>query len=144
MLLRLALVSVIAATLTTSLLTAQSPAPPELIDELVANAALYNATLPSITASETIESEASYLTVFKNKAVAKGTFRVVRDPNGSMLKESRQITELDGKPVAEGQQVHLPTTLFGGFGLFQEMFFTPAHQRCYIFTRLSEPGPDES
>jgi hypothetical protein len=144
MLLRLALVSVIATTLTTSLLSAQSPAPPELIDELVANATLYNTTLPSITASETIESEASYLTIFRNKAVAKGTFRVVRDPNGGVLQESRHITELDGKPVAEGQSTRLPTTLFGGFGRFQEMFFTPSHRRCYTFTRLSEPGSDGS
>ena len=140
MLLRFALVSLIVTTLATSLLPAQTPASPELIDELVANAALYNATLPSITANETIESEASYL-IFRKKALAKGTFRVVRDPNGGPLKESRQITVLDGKPVAEGQQVHLPTTLFGGFGRFQEMFFTPAHRRCYTFTRLSEPGP---
>lgn len=140
MLLRLALASLIATTLATCSLPAQTAASPDLIDELVTKAALYNATLPSITASETIESEASYL-IFKKKALAKGTFRVVRDPNGGPLKESRKITELDGKTIADGQPAHLPTTLFGGFGRFQEMFFTPAHRPCYTFTRLSEPGP---
>jgi len=119
---------------------AQTPAPPELIDHLVANAEHYRATLPSITANETIESEGSYMTVFRRRVQAKGVFRVVREPGGE-LKESRQVAEVDGKAVEPGHHLNLPWTLGGGFGRFTEMFFTPAHRPCYTYTLLPQPGP---
>jgi hypothetical protein len=119
---------------------AQQPAPAELIDHLVANAQLYAETLPSLAATETIDSEGSYL-IFHRRVRATADFRVLRQPNAS-FEESRQITEADGKPVAPGAHVALPSTLFGGFSRFQELFFTPAHRLCYRFTLLPGAGPD--
>jgi hypothetical protein len=123
---------------------AQSPAPVELIDQLVANAEQYHANLPSLTADEAIDSEASFMGMFKSHAHATGTFRVLRAAPGVPLQESRQIAVLNGKPVEPGKHVTLPTTLFGGFGRFQEMFFTPEHRLCFSFTLLPQPGPRDT
>jgi hypothetical protein len=117
------------------------PAPPELLDQLVANAAVYGATLPSLTADETIQSEASYRGLFKDKVEAKGTFRAIRGAPGEQLSESRQLITVNGKPVDPSKPPKLPFTLFGGFGRFQEMFFTPQHIHCFAFAQLSDPGP---
>ena len=38
----------------------------------------------------------------------------------------------------------MPSTLFGGFSRFQELFFTPAHRLCYRFTLLPDPGPKDT
>jgi hypothetical protein len=119
------------------------PAPQELIDRLVANALLYHQTLPSITASEAIESEASYM-IFRRRVQAKGIFRVVRNPATDELEESRQVTEVDGKPVSAGENRGLPWTLSGGFGKFQEMFFKAVTRPCFTFTLLPGPGPNGS
>ncbi len=129
--------------LATTSLPAQTPAPTNLIDQLVANAESYRITLPSLTASESIQSDASYL-FFKHHADAKGTFRVTRASPEAQLVEARQLTEVDGKPVTLDQHPTLPTTMFGGFGRFQEMFFTPAHRPCYTFTELDKPGPQDT
>ncbi len=115
-------------------------APPELIDRLVANALHYHQTLPSVTASEAIESDASYM-IFHRRVQAKSVFRVVRNPASDELDESRQVTEVDGKPVPPGQHAGLPWTLTGGFGKFQELFFKTANRPCFTFTLLPEPGP---
>lgn len=133
-----------------------SPAPAALIDRLVQNAAQFRATVPSLTADESISSS-STVYIFKRHAEAEGTFRILRPEaqpqnvaNGhpplseQRLEESRQITRLNGKPVDPGHKVNLPSTLFGGFGRFQEMFFTPAHRLCYTFTLLPEPGAGDS
>jgi hypothetical protein len=125
-------------------IAAQAPAPPApagLIDQLVANAEQYRVNLPSLTADEAIDSEASFMGMFRNHAKATGTFRVLRTEPGVPLQESRQITVLNGKPVEPGKRAQLPATLFGGFGRFQEMFFNPQHRLCYSFTQLPEPGP---
>ena len=119
------------------------PAPPELIDRLVANALHYHQTLPSITASETIDSEGSYM-IFHHRVQAKGVFRVVRNPASDELDESRQVTEVDGKPVPLGQRAGLPWTLTGGFGKFQELFFKAANRPCFTFTLLPGAGPKET
>ena len=124
--------------------SAQMPAPPALIDQLVANAEQYRATLPSLTADESISSEISYLSIFRRHADATGTFRVLRNPASNTLDESRQILVLNGKPVEPGEHASLPATLFGGFDHFQEMFFTPEHRLCYRFTLLPKPGPADS
>ncbi len=129
--------------LSTASLPAQTQAPTPLIDQLVANAEAYRITLPSLTASESIQSDASYL-FFKHHADAKGTFRVTRSSPDAQLVEARQLTEVDGKPVTPDKHPTLPTTMFGGFGRFQEMFFTPAHRPCYTFTQLPQPGPQDT
>ena len=118
----------------------QPPAPAELINHLVANAQLYAETLPSLAATETIDSQGSYM-IFHHRVKATAVFRVVRHA-GAPFEESRQITEADGKAVAPGEHVALPSTLFGGFSRFQELFFTPAHRLCFTFTLLPEAGPD--
>lgn len=120
---------------------AQTPAPQAMLDELVANAAQYSATLPSLTADETIESEASWRGILPDKVRATGTFRAIRKAPGEPLEESRQLATVNGKPVDPDHKVRLPFTLFGGFGRFQEMFFTPNHIHCYSFTMLTEHGP---
>jgi hypothetical protein len=128
----------------TASLGAQTPAPESLIDQLVANAQLYRETLPSLTADETISSESSYMGMFKRHVDAQGTFRALRSVPGAPLNESRQITSLNGKPVDPAKHTVLPSTLFGGFGRFQEMFFTPLNRRCFSFTLLPDPGPGGS
>jgi hypothetical protein len=114
----------------------------ELIDHLVANANLYRATLPSLSADETIISDVSYFGIFRKHANATATFRAVRTSEGSALEESRQITILNGKPVAPGETVDLPTVLLGGFGRFQDMFFTRQHRPCFNFV-LAPTTPGE-
>ena len=130
------------ATLVTGTALAQQPAPPELIDHLVANAQLYSESLPSLAATETIDSQGSYM-FFKHRVKARAVFRVLRRP-GAPLEESRQIIEEDGKAVSSGKSVALPSTLFGGFSRFQELFFTSANRICFSFTLLPEPGPGET
>ena len=120
---------------------AQPQAPASLIDELIANAAVYRATLPSITADEAIESETSFMGLLPDRTRAQGTFRVLRAEGDERLKESRQLVTVNGKPVDPAKHVRLPFTLFGGFGSFQEMFFTPAHRVCFDFRQLPDPGP---
>ena len=120
---------------------AQTPVPADLLQQLIANADQYRLTIPSLTADESIESESSLHGLFRNKVQARGTFRAVRGAPGEPLKESRQLTELNGRPLFPNDQVRLPIALNGGFGRFQEMFFTPEHIRCFAFTMMSEPGP---
>ena len=122
-------------------LAAQAPAPAELINQLVANAEQYRSTLPSLTADEVIATEGSYLGMFKDHTSATGTMRVVRASPDAPLKESRQIVTLNGKPVDPKKPATLPVVLYGGFGLFQDMFFTRQHIACFDFTLLPAPGP---
>lgn len=117
-----------------------TPAPPSLIDELVANAAHYRDTLPSVTADESIVSEGAYMGIFRKRTLAQGTFRVIRTPEGT-LKESRQIAVLDGKSVDPSKKADLPIVLFGGFGQFQQVFFSPQQRPCFVFSLLPQPGP---
>ena len=116
----------------------------ELVDRLIAHANLYRATLPSLTADEDIVSDASYLGMFRKRVEAHATFRAIRKPDGGFLNESRQITILNGKPVPPGEHVNLPSTLFGGFGRFQDMFFTTQHRPCFNFVLAPNPIPGAS
>ena len=120
---------------------AQGPVPADLLNHLIANAAQYRVTIPSLTADELIESETSYHGLFRHKVQASGTFRAVRAKSGEPLQESRQIAMVNGKPVEPSDPVLLPVALFGGFGRFQEMFFSPQHVRCFAFTLLPGSGP---
>ena len=105
-----------------------------LLDQVSAHGAAYRATLPSLTADESILSEATGLGIFKQRAQARALFRVVRKSPSDPLVESRQIVELNGKPVAPGQQAHLPLTFQGAFGDALELFFAPALRPCFVFT----------
>ena len=120
---------------TTSELTAE-----KLVDQLVANAALYHTTLPSLTASEAIVSDHAFLG-FNRHTEAQATFRALQSPTAARLDESRQITQLNGKPVPPDQHPHLPFTLFGGFGRFQDMFFTAKRRACFTFTLVPQTNP---
>jgi hypothetical protein len=112
----------------------------DLVDQLVANASVYRATLPSLSADEDIISDLTILGIYTKHAEAHATFRAIRKSEDTALDESRQITILNGKPVKPGEQVNLPTVLFGGFGRFQDMFFTPPHRPCFNFV-LVPPTP---
>jgi hypothetical protein len=122
-----------------------SPAQPnatadQLVDQLIANAAFYRATLPSLTAHESIASDASIL-LYKPHAEAEATVRVVRNAPGGPLVESREYTSLNGKPVATGKHVVLPTNIYDGFDGFQGLFFTGQHRRCFNFTLAPPTAP---
>jgi hypothetical protein len=113
-----------------------------LVDQLVENAAHYRAALPSLTAHEEIQSEASRL-ILHTSAKAEAVMRVVRDPLSGELKESRQITVLNGKPVPPDQKVQLPMLMFGGFGSFQEEFFKPSERGCFVFSLMPQRHPSD-
>jgi len=119
---------------------AQTPAPAELIDQLVANAEQYRATLPSLTADETISSVVSYRGILPDKVQATATLRAIRPAPGEQIQESRQYLTINGKPFDPAKKSNPPYTLFGGFGGFQEMFFTAGHKRCFLFTLLPDQG----
>ena len=78
--------------------------------------------------------------LFRKRTEAQGTFRVVRAADGG-LKESRQITVLDRKPVDPSKKADLPIVLFGGFGQFQQVFFAAEQRPCFAFSLLPAPGP---
>ncbi len=107
------------------------------------NAERYRETLPSLTAHETILSETSEHIVFGKSAVhAEATMRVMRKTSDGSLEESRQITAVNGKPVASNKRVSLPLTISGGFGDFPAMFFTSQHQSCFHFVLAPHLRPD--
>lgn len=128
------------------LLSAQLPAqtaPPspkqpvsaqELVDQLIANAEHYRATLPSLTVHEAILSQTSDTVFFgKSTVQAEATMRVQRKTPGSEMEELRQITIVNGKPVAPNKRVGLPLAIDGGFGDFPARLFTTQHRPCFHF-----------
>lgn len=115
----------------------------ELVDQLVENAASYRATLPSLTAHETIASDASIM-FYKPHAEAEATVRMVRNKPGGPLVESRQFTMLNGKPVAPDKNVVLPTNIYGDFDDHQSTFFSTQHRRCFNFTLTPQPTQGNS
>jgi hypothetical protein len=144
MLPRLTLISLLSA----AALCAQTrqPAPPkpitveDLVDQLAANASVYRNNLPSLTADEDIVSDLTIYGFYHKHAEAHATFRAIRKSDDSSLDESRQITILNGKRVRPNENVTLPLVLFGGFGRFQDMFFSPQHRPCFNFV-LESPTP---
>jgi hypothetical protein len=108
----------------------------------VENAASFRATLPSITAHETIESDSSNHLVFRSRAKAEATMRVMRKTPDGPLEESREITTLNGKPVAPGKHVDLPTILGGGFGGLAGFFFTSKNRHCFNYSLIPKEVPD--
>jgi hypothetical protein len=113
-----------------------------LVDQLIENAALFRATLPSLTAHETIESDASNGWPFKSHGKAEATMRVMRKTPDGPLEESRQITVFDGKPVKAGRHVELPTMLLGGFGALAEVFFTQDRRHCFDYILIPRDKGD--
>ncbi len=107
----------------------------DLVDQLVANASVYRNNLPSLTADEDIVSDLTIYGIYHKHAEAHATFRAIRKSDDSSLDESRQITILNGKPVRPYDNPTLPVVLFGGFGRFQDMFFSPQHRPCFNFVR---------
>jgi hypothetical protein len=105
----------------------------DLVDQLVANASVYRANLPSLIVDEDIVSDLTILGIYTKHAEAHATFRAIRKSDDSSLDESREITILNGKPVRPGDHPLLPVVLFGGFGRFQDMFFSPQHRPCFNF-----------
>jgi hypothetical protein len=59
------------------------------------------------------------------------------------LEESRQITVIDGKPVAPGQG-RLPVDLADDFGDLQTTVFSTQHRRCFNFSLSPHPNPNAS
>ena len=113
-----------------------------VIDQLVENAASFRATLPSITARETIMTGSSTGWLSKHRVRAEATMRVVRRTPGGPLEESRQITSVNGKPLAPGQHANLPNTLSGGFGGLADFFFSATDRDCfdYVLVPRKHPG----
>lgn len=113
-----------------------------VLDQLVENSASFRATLPSITAHETIESGGSYSWLFRNHVKAEAIMRVMRKTPDGPLEESRTITAVNGKPVAPGKHPDLPTLLNGGFGGFGGAFFSSANRRCFDYTLIQSNSQD--
>jgi hypothetical protein len=116
-----------------------------LVDQLIENAAVYRATLPSLTAHETILShDSGQLLLLKDAhyAQAEATMRVMRKTPDGPLEESRQITMLDGKPVPPDKHVVLPTGINGGFGGLSGVFFGGGNRHCFNFVLAPHPAPD--
>jgi hypothetical protein len=116
-----------------------------LVDQLIENAAAYRATVPSLTAHETILShDSGQLLLLKGAhyAQAEATMRVMRKAPDGPLEESRQITMLDGKPVPPDKHVVLPTTLNGGFGGLSGVFFGGENRHCFTFVLAPHSAVD--
>lgn len=115
-----------------------------LLNHISAAAAAYRLTLPSLGADESIISQGLGIGPFRAHAEAKAIFRVTRKTPDGPLEESRQIVELNGKPVPEGHAVHLPLTFAGAFGDALEIFFAPALRPCFDFTLAPQATPPGS
>jgi hypothetical protein len=113
-----------------------------LVAQLVENAATFRATLPSLVAHETIESSASEGWIFRNHAKAEAIMRVMRKTPDGPLEESREITAVNGKPLAPGKRADLPTMLSGGFGNIAGFFFNQRQSACFSYTLIPKDIPD--
>jgi hypothetical protein len=112
----------------------------QLVDQLVKNYAAIYATLPSITAHEKVETHATR-GIFWQNSTGEGTMRVLRVASGGDLKETHEMTVVNGKPVAPGDQKgpSQPTDAFIGV---QGMFFSHTGRPCYSFTLAPQPNKD--
>jgi hypothetical protein len=137
--------------------SAQVPAPPaasthaaaanltadRLVDELVENAARDHATLPSLTAHESIVSKVDEHVVFrKNTAKAEATVHIVRKSPEGAWTEDRQFTVFNGKPVAPNTRVQLPFDLENSFDDVQSFFFSVQNRPCYNFALAARVGKE--
>lgn len=106
-----------------------------LVDELIEYGTHDHATLPSLTAHESIISKVDEHVVFgKNTAKAEATVHIVRKSPEGPWTENREITVLNGRPVTPNTRVFLPFNLEGGFNDIQSLFFSALNRPCYNFT----------
>jgi len=148
----------VAAVLCCGLTLGQSPAPPSppaapkspadvLVDQIVENYAALRATLPSLTAHETVETHATRGILWQNTS-GEGTVRMLRASSGGGLKETHEMTVLNGKPVAPNQQKAQaqlqkgPVQPSDGFFGVQDAFFSRRYRPCYTFTLAPQPAHD--
>jgi hypothetical protein len=104
---------------------------------LVRSAAALHATLPSITAHEVVQTEASR-GILTRHSQGEGTVRVLRAAAGGILKETHQMSARNGKPLASDDRKE-PAQLSDGFIGAQEMFFSRANRPCFSFTLAPQP-----
>jgi len=143
----------IAAVLCCGLAIGQSPSPAsppqpaapksaadQLVDQLVRNYAAIYATLPSITAHETVETHASRGILWQN-STGEGTMRVLRAIPGGALKETHEMTVLHGELAVPDNRKgpFQPPDAFIGL---QGMFFRHSGRPCYSFTLAPQPTQD--
>jgi hypothetical protein len=104
----------------------------ELVDRLVRSAAALDASLPSITAHEVVETEQAH-GILTRRSQGEGTVRVLRIADRGILEETHQMTDRNGKPLASDDR-KAPAQLSDGFIGAQEMFFSRATRPCFTFT----------
>jgi hypothetical protein len=109
----------------------------ELVDRLVRNAAALDATLPSITAHEVVQTYASRR-FHRQQTRSEGMVQVVRIASAGTLTETHQMTAHNGKPVASDDRAQT-TQPSDGFIAEQEMFFSPSTRPCFTFTLAPQP-----
>jgi len=123
--------------------TASDTATERLVDELVENAARDHATLPSLSAHESIISKVDEHVVFgKNTAKAEANVHIVRkQPEGSWT-EIREFTAFNGKPVTPKTRVSLPFNLIDSFNDSENVFFSVQNRPCFNFALAARAGQD--
>jgi len=113
-----------------------------LVDQLVENAVMLRAALPSITAHERVKAHVTRGILWEN-TTSEGSVRVWRSTDGKGLRETHQITSLNGKPT-NSEEPKVPGLFREGFLGMQEMFFSPTFRPCYAFTFAPRPSTDGS
>jgi len=114
----------------------------QLVDRLISNIELYHATLPSLEAHESIVSRFDEGATFGRRGyAAEATVRIQRQPGSDLLKESRQITSLNGKRIPPDQNVHLPLNFVNDFDDLLSEFFSTQYRVCYIFNLSPHANP---
>ncbi|ADW67729.1 hypothetical protein [Granulicella tundricola] len=111
----------------------------ELLIRIETTAAQYRSLIPSLTVDETADTWVTPPAApFKHHVELKSTFRVVRQPNSPNLKESREITQIDGKPYLPEDRARIPMLFDGAFSGGQSLYFRPESRHC--LTYIAAPG----
>ena len=114
-----------------------------LVDELVENAARDHATLPSMTAHESIVSKVDEFALHgKTHVNAEANVRIARKSSEGDWSEIREYTSVNGKPVAPNTKVALPFTIANSFDDHQGDFFSAQNRSCYNFSLAARTAPD--
>jgi hypothetical protein len=133
----------VAATPAASTQAVATPATDRLVDELMENAARDHATLPSLTAHESIISKADeFVFVGKNTAKAEATVHIVRKPPEGNWTEIREFTVFNGKPVTPRTRILLPFNLVDSYNDTESSFFSVKNRPCYSFALAAQAGHD--
>jgi hypothetical protein len=121
--------------------TAIPSAADELVDRLVRSATALHATLPSITAHEVVQTEASR-GILTRRTQGEGTVRVLRVAGGGILEETHQMTTFNKKPLAPGDR-KAPAQPADAFSGLMDRFFSRANRPCFAFTLAPQPTQDD-